>query len=59
LKAEQDIQESKGDLVAFGRYFISNPDLVRRFQDGSMLQDADSSTFYTAGAKGYIDYSVN
>jgi N-ethylmaleimide reductase len=59
LKAEQDIKESKCDLVAFGRYFISNPDLVSKLKDGLKLQDADSNTFYTPGAKGYIDYLVN
>lgn len=59
IKAEQDLKELKGDLIAFGRYFISNPDLVQRFKDGLKLQDADSSTFYSSGAKGYIDYLVN
>lgn len=44
------------DAVAFGRLFISNPDLVARFEIGASLQEADSSTFYTPGPEGYIDY---
>ena len=59
VKAEQDLKEKKGDLVAFGRYFISNPDLVNRLKLGSHLQEADSSTFYTPGNKGYTDYRAN
>ena len=59
VKAEQDIKESKGDLVAFGRYFISNPDLVNKLKLGLQLQEADTNTFYTPGAKGYIDYRVS
>jgi N-ethylmaleimide reductase len=59
VKAEQDLKEKKGDLVAFGRYFISNPDLVNKLKHGSHLQVADSSTFYTPGNKGYTDYQSN
>jgi N-ethylmaleimide reductase len=44
------------DLVAFGKLFISNPDLVRRLHDNAPLQPADKSTFYGGGAKGYTDY---
>jgi N-ethylmaleimide reductase len=43
--------------VAFGKPFISNPDLVERFKKGSALNDKlDVSTFYTPGEKGYTDY---
>lgn len=59
IKAEQDIKESKGDLVAFGRYFISNPDFVDKLKLGSQFREADQSTFYTPGAKGYIDYQMS
>lgn len=59
IKAEQDLKELRGDLIAFGRYFISNPDLVSKFKSGRQLQEADKNTFYTPGAKGYIDYQVN
>jgi len=59
VKAEQDLKDKKGDLVAFGRYFISNPDLVKKLKLGLHLQDADTSTFYTPGGKGYTDYQSN
>lgn len=61
-RAEQDLQAGKGDLVAFGRPFIGNPDLVTRFQAGAELADADPNTFYGPGPNGledgYIDYPV-
>ncbi|HYP70272.1 MAG TPA: alkene reductase [Variovorax sp.] len=44
------------DLVAFGKAFISNPDLVRRLREDAPLNAWDKSTFYGGGAKGYIDY---
>lgn len=55
-RAEQDLAEGKGDLVAFGRAFISNPNLVTKLQGGAPLAPADPSTFYTPGEKGYTDY---
>lgn len=44
------------DMVGFANLFIANPDLVRRFQTGAPLAQADQATFYTPGPKGYIDY---
>ncbi len=44
------------DLVAFGRPFISNPDLVRRLREGAPLNAPDRATFYGGGEKGYTDY---
>jgi len=44
------------DLISYGRYFISNPDLVRRFREGAPLAEFDSKTLYTPGPAGYIDY---
>ncbi|MCX7277183.1 MAG: alkene reductase [Burkholderiales bacterium] len=44
------------DLVAFGKPFISNPDLVRRLRDNAPLNPPDQATFYGGGAKGYTDY---
>ncbi|MCP5269808.1 MAG: alkene reductase [Burkholderiaceae bacterium] len=44
------------DLVAFGRPFISNPDLVRRLRDGLPLAEPDRKTFYGGGDAGYTDY---
>ncbi len=44
------------DLVAFGRPFIANPDLVERLRTGAPLHEIDRSTLYGGGAKGYTDY---
>lgn len=56
-RAETDLAEKKGDLIAFGRPFISNPKLVSKLRDGAALAPADPSTFYTPGEKGYTDYA--
>jgi len=58
-RAEKDICDGKGDLVAFGKYFISNPNLVEKLKNGSKLVEADKNTFYSPGEKGYLDYPVN
>jgi N-ethylmaleimide reductase len=44
------------DLIAFGKPFISNPDLVERLKKGAPLNEWDKATFYGGGAKGYTDY---
>jgi N-ethylmaleimide reductase len=44
------------DLIAYGKPFISNPDLVRRYREGLALSPRHSATFYTEGAQGYTDY---
>jgi N-ethylmaleimide reductase len=44
------------DVIAFGRPFIANPDLVERFQTGVTLMDAPQDTYYGGGAGGYIDW---
>jgi N-ethylmaleimide reductase len=46
------------DLVAFGRPYIANPDLVERLRQGAALNTPDKNTFYGGGAKGYTDYPV-
>ncbi len=46
------------DLIAFGKPFISNPDLVERLKKGAPLNAFDKATFYGGGAKGYTDYPV-
>ncbi len=56
VRANADLDAQKGDLVAFGRPFISNPDLVQKLQSGAALAAPDFSTFYTPGDKGYTDY---
>ncbi|MBI9065981.1 MAG: hypothetical protein JEZ09_01735 [Salinivirgaceae bacterium] len=52
-KAETDLNANKGELVAFGRTFISNPDLVNRMENNIELAVPYFSTFYTPGEKGY------
>ncbi len=54
--ANQEIEQGLADLVSFGTPYISNPDLVERFGSGAALAEAEKETFYTPGAKGYIDY---
>lgn len=50
------IQEGHADAVAYGKPFISNPDLVARYKNDIPTTDWDEDTFYTPGAKGYTDY---
>ncbi|HPC82010.1 MAG TPA: alkene reductase [Thermoanaerobaculaceae bacterium] len=54
--AEAALAAGHGDLVAFGRPFLANPDLVARLERGLPLNEPDFSTFYTPGPKGYTDY---
>ena len=56
--AEAALREGRADLVAFGRPFLANPDLVARLERGLPLNAPDFATFYTPGPKGYTDYSV-
>ncbi len=50
------ITAGKADLVAFGRPFISNPDLVRRLRDDAPLNELQADKLYGGGAEGYTDY---
>jgi N-ethylmaleimide reductase len=52
------VASGHADLVAFGRPFISNPDLVERLRQNAAWTEADHSTFYGGGAKGYTDYKT-
>jgi N-ethylmaleimide reductase len=54
--AEAIVERGDADMVAFGRYFISNPDLPRRIQLGLPLNIYDRDTFYNNDARGYTDY---
>ena len=54
--AESALAEKRADLVAFGRPFLANPDLVERMRAGAALNAPDMATFYTPGPKGYTDY---
>ncbi|KFZ30993.1 N-ethylmaleimide reductase [Pseudidiomarina salinarum] len=55
-EARQRITEGRCDLVSFGRPFIANPDLPRRFRENAELNDWDSDTFYGGDERGYTDY---
>jgi N-ethylmaleimide reductase len=54
--AQQTIDAGLIDAIAFGKPFISNPDLPERFALGAALAEADPSGFYGGDAKGYTDY---
>ena len=54
--AEEILAQGHADMVAFGRSFIANPDLPRRFAEDLPLNPYDRKTFYTPGPVGYTDY---
>jgi N-ethylmaleimide reductase len=56
--AEAIVTFGDADLVAFGRHFISNPDLPERLRQGLPLTRYDRSTFYGGDTRGYTDYPV-
>ena len=55
-KGNKVIEAGDADAVAYGTLYISNPDLVERFEQGAELASPDKDTFYTPGEKGYTDY---
>lgn len=55
-RAEADLDSNAGDLIAFGKPFLANPDLVTRLEKNAALNPVDMATFYAADAKGYTDY---
>ena len=54
--AIETVQSGRADAVAFGKPFISNPDLVRRLREDAPLNPLDAATMFGGDAKGYIDY---
>ncbi|MHC8327621.1 alkene reductase [Pseudomonas sp. LB1P83] len=54
--ATSRLAEDKADLIAFGRPFIGNPDLVERLKTGAPLSAFNPATLYGGGAAGYTDY---
>ena len=54
--AREVVAAGGADLIAFGRAFISNPDLVERLRRGAPLNELDRATLYGGGAAGYTDY---
>ncbi|SDB36432.1 N-ethylmaleimide reductase [Flavobacteriaceae bacterium MAR_2010_188] len=57
-KGNKVIKNGNADCVAFGKLYISNPDLVERFREDIETSDWDKDTFYTTGKKGYTDYEA-
>jgi N-ethylmaleimide reductase len=55
-KAAEALKNNTADLIAFGRPFLANPDLLERFKADADLNAPDVDTFYTPGEKGYTDY---
>jgi N-ethylmaleimide reductase len=55
-RAESDLAAGKCDLIAVGRPFLANPDLIDRWRTGADVNAPDMNTFYTPGPKGYTDY---
>jgi N-ethylmaleimide reductase len=49
-------QRNLADLIAFGRLYIANPDLVERLRIGARLNVPDRATFFGGGTQGYTDY---
>ena len=57
IASAHSLVESGGaDAVSFGRLALANPDLPARIKEGAAMNDPDSKTFYSGGAKGYTDY---
>jgi N-ethylmaleimide reductase len=54
--AIEAVERGAADLVAFGRPFIANPDLVERLRRAAPLAPIDKATLYGGGEKGYTDY---
>jgi N-ethylmaleimide reductase len=54
--AEAILDQGDADAVAFGRHFVSNPDLPLRIKENLPLTDYDRNTFYTFDSRGYTDY---
>lgn len=55
-RANADLGAGRGDLVAFGRPFLANSDLLERFRRGAPLNQPNHELFYTPGPEGYTDY---
>ncbi len=53
---EAAIESGEADLIAYGRLFLANPDLPKRFAEDAPLNEPDQATFYGGGAEGYTDY---
>jgi len=54
--AARAVEAGYADAVSFGKKFLANPDLRRRFAEDLPLNEPDPETFYGGGAEGYVDY---
>ena len=54
--AAERVGAELADVIAFGRPYIANPDLVERLRVGAPLNEGDQKTYYGGGAEGYTDY---
>src|SRR6478672_9550704 len=54
--ANKVLSANQADLIAFGKLFLANPDLVERLKRNAPLNAPDKATFYGGGAEGYTDY---
>jgi len=57
-KGNAVLESGNADLVAYGKPYISNPDLAERFEQNLPLTDWNQDTFYTPGTEGYLDYQA-
>ncbi|PRP79521.1 NADH:flavin oxidoreductase [Planoprotostelium fungivorum] len=55
-KGQKELDGGVADVIAFGRTFLANPDLVHKIQNKLPLNKDDALTWYSRGPKGYIDY---
>ncbi|KYN84967.1 alkene reductase [Vibrio cidicii] len=55
-RAQEVLEKGYADLVAFGRPFVANPDLVSRLENGHPLAELDGATLFGGNLKGYTDY---
>ena len=58
-RAKADLEEKRGELVAFGRPFIANPKLVTKMKQGAALAALNPAALYTPGTEGYTDYPLD
>jgi N-ethylmaleimide reductase len=58
-RAREALAEDRADMFAFGRLYISNPDLVERFRTRAPMNAIDADSLYEGGAHGYTDYPAS
>lgn len=55
-RGNRALADGKADAISFGRHYLANSNLVKKFRDGTELNKTDYKTLYTSGPKGYVDY---